>query len=377
MKGKAKILIIGVTPPPIHGAAIYFDNLINSELLNSDFQILHLNTRMSNDNWATPKVTLTKLFLGFKYMLVLLRYYATMNVKIVFTQISYSTSGLFKDFFIIGISKLFKKPIIVTILGSGQKERYLESGKIYKYFMLRSFSNADLILVHTKNMIERDWLEQTQKFRTYIIPYATKPMFNINIAKSNLLNKDANKITIIFMSTFTRSKGIFDTLHAAVKILNSDLNVRFVFAGEWQNKEDEAEATSILRGIVDRTRVDFPGYISMESKKSYLLGCDIFVLPTYYPTEDMPLAILDSMNAGLAIVTTQHAGIPEVIKENVNGLFCQKQDPEDIAAKMSILIKNANLLRQMQLNNVNEYFDKYSYNNYEKKIDQILKSMAI
>lgn len=53
--------------------------------------------------------------------------------------------------------------------------------------------------------------------------------------------------------------------------------------------------------------------------------CYIFALPTRYPNEGQPISILEAMGNGMFIITTDHAGIPDVVDNNINGLVLNSQ----------------------------------------------------
>lgn len=372
---KKNLLIIGAIPPPIHGAAIYFENISKSKILNSRYNIKLFNARFNKNLEELETFTLSKYLLALKYSCQLVYLLLTSKIDIVFTQISYSNSGFFKDSFFIQIAKLFRKKVVSTILVSGQAEKYYAHGKIYRWWLYRTFKNSDVIMAHTKNIIERDWIEKIKKLNYVIIPYATKPLFTKQEAIKNLDIKDEKNITIIFMSNFYETKGIFDALKAAVSVVNTNPDILFKFAGNWTNSIDKAKAVLILKELKYPEQIQFVGYITDDIKKKYLLKADIFILPTFYAKEDMPLAILDSMSAGIAIVTTEQGGIAEVVKENVNGLFCKKQDATDLTEKLIYLINNISILRKMQKLNIDDYFSKYAYSNYENRIEEIFESL--
>ena len=56
-----------------------------------------------------------------------------------------------------------------------------------------------------------------------------------------------------------------------------------------------------------------------------LKECYIFALPTRYPNEGQPISILEAMGNGMFIITTDHAGIPDVVDNNINGLVLNCQ----------------------------------------------------
>jgi len=66
-------------------------------------------------------------------------------------------------------------------------------------------------------------------------------------------------------------------------------------------------------------------------------GVDIFVIPSV--KEGVPYVLLEAMAAGLAIVATTVGGIPEIIKDQKNGLLVPPKNPLALAEAMEKLIR--------------------------------------
>ena len=47
-------------------------------------------------------------------------------------------------------------------------------------------------------------------------------------------------------------------------------------------------------------------------------------MPTRYPNEGQPISILEAMGNGMFIITTDHAGIPDIVEDGVNGIVMGK-----------------------------------------------------
>jgi colanic acid/amylovoran biosynthesis glycosyltransferase len=65
---------------------------------------------------------------------------------------------------------------------------------------------------------------------------------------------------------------------------------------------------------------------------------DIFVLPTQYPPEGQPFAILEAMAAGLPIVSTPRGAIPLMVEDGVNGILLPEGDEAALAAALRRLV---------------------------------------
>jgi glycosyltransferase involved in cell wall biosynthesis len=70
-----------------------------------------------------------------------------------------------------------------------------------------------------------------------------------------------------------------------------------------------------------------------------LAAADIFVMPSLW--EGLPLAILEAMFAGKAIVASRTSGIPEAIDDRVNGLLTPPGDVVALTDALQLLVQNA------------------------------------
>ena len=87
-------------------------------------------------------------------------------------------------------------------------------------------------------------------------------------------------------------------------------------------------------GLADRVRLHG---VAPEALKQQLLGeCGVFVQhsmtdPATGDEEGLPAAIQEAMAAGLAVVSTRHAGIPEAVIEGETGLLVDEGDVDAMA----------------------------------------------
>ena len=79
--------------------------------------------------------------------------------------------------------------------------------------------------------------------------------------------------------------------------------------------------------------IEFIGWVSDEKKIQYLNKADAFILPSY--NEGLPISILEAMTYGLPIVSTKVGGIPEVLKDGINGFLIEPGNE----CQLSLIIK--------------------------------------
>ncbi len=133
-----------------------------------------------------------------------------------------------------------------------------------------------------------------------------------------------NLPVILYAGRFSRLKGVFDLLDAATNLVHGGPEFQLVFIGNGTADEeallhDVIEARGI-RGIVHV-------YGATNTYQEFLGGSDIFVLPSY--VEGLPIGLLEAMANGLPVVATNVGGIPEGVREGIDGKLVP---PGDIAA---------------------------------------------
>lgn len=92
--------------------------------------------------------------------------------------------------------------------------------------------------------------------------------------------------------------------------------------------------------------------------------------------EGIPNVIKESMAIGLAVVSTYHAGIPEIIEHNKSGLLCDEKDSEGLYENMCNLINNSDLNAKITENArkvVEKNFDCLKQN---KKFEALLDNIT-
>ena len=77
--------------------------------------------------------------------------------------------------------------------------------------------------------------------------------------------------------------------------------------------------------------------------------------------EGLPISIIEAMSAGLPIVSTSVGGIPDIVKEGVNGFLSESLDVDDFVKTIRrFLSMSATDLAKMKEANKNEYNEKYT-----------------
>jgi glycosyltransferase involved in cell wall biosynthesis len=154
--------------------------------------------------------------------------------------------------------------------------------------------------------------------------------------------------TVLSLGRFTDIKANYLTLIAFRRALESVPDARMVMAGDGELLET-CRTLARAWGIADR--VTFPGAVRHAEITPLFENACCFaqhsVTPSYGDAEGTPVAILEAGAAGLPVISTLHAGIPDVVVDGVTGFLAGERDVESMAANMVRCLENPEMCRSM------------------------------
>jgi glycosyltransferase involved in cell wall biosynthesis len=107
----------------------------------------------------------------------------------------------------------------------------------------------------------------------------------------------------------------------------------------------EQDLRTLARDLQLDDTVHFKGWINREELAKQFGMADIFSLPS--DVEGMPVACLQAMACGMAIVGTKTMGIKEAVQHGENGFLVEKGDIPALADALEKLIKDPALRKNM------------------------------
>jgi glycosyltransferase involved in cell wall biosynthesis len=137
---------------------------------------------------------------------------------------------------------------------------------------------------------------------------------------------------LLFVGRLARDKGLFDLLSSVDRLTNSH-SLELLIVGDGLLK-DELQAEVKQRNLAEE--VSFLGY--RNDVAQLLQSSDIFVLPSY--REGTPRAITEALAAGVPVVSTDIAGIPEQVTHGENGYLVSPGDIDSLTERLAMLISD-------------------------------------
>ena len=249
------------------------------------------------------------------------------------------------------IGTLLKKPTICTPFFHFSNPRYTDLKVID---LLKKF---DLLIVCTN--VEKEFLVQKCKIQPgqiKVIPmgvdYTKFQNFNKNTLsnlsfKEKFFNKNEKKYKLILFCGYKNyEKGALSILKSIPYILKKIKKVYFAFIGP-STVAFNRELSKIKKlekvKIINFSPENLTGYFD-KKKLAAFKEADIYLMPSR--SDAFGISFLEAWSMGKPVIGARIGATPEVIRENIDGLLVEFDNPKDIAQKVIFLLKN-NKLRKL------------------------------
>jgi glycosyltransferase involved in cell wall biosynthesis len=131
------------------------------------------------------------------------------------------------------------------------------------------------------------------------------------------------------VALFRPRKGLEVLLRAlaVLRVVQAPVKLRAVGSFETAQYESDIKGLAAELGVEDQ--VEWRGFSANVNAE--LDELDLFVLPSLFG-EGMPMVVLEAMAAGIPVIGTNVEGVPEVVRDGLEGIIVPPGDPYALAA---------------------------------------------
>jgi 1,2-diacylglycerol 3-alpha-glucosyltransferase len=283
-------------------------------------------------------------------------------------------------YFAIRAAKLHKVPV-VSFIHSIEWElvpKALNNVLLKKYSQIlakkvakRAYNSCNLLITPSNNVAEillwNNIKTQTEVVNLGVDVEKFKPAESSDI-KNELRQKLELKPTDIVLGyhgRISREKDLITLLRAFSRLHLYHQNIKLLIIGEG--------IESIKKQLSSRRGVLLVG--AKNNPIPYLQMMDIYCLTSL--TETTCLSLLEAMSCGIACVSTEVGFIKHYIKNNVNGMFFEKQNPYHLARLIERLMNDEALRKKLGDNARKTVSERFSWDKTAEGIENALESLRI
>lgn len=170
-----------------------------------------------------------------------------------------------------------------------------------------------------------------------------------------------DNVKFLFFGRVIKEKGIEEAIKLVNRLNSENINCTLDIYGQVKD-EYLVELKKMFT-----SKITYYGEIKPDGKTEYeiLSNHDIFILPTEYPGECLPGALIDAYISSLAVLVSNWTYAKEYVKDGINGEIFDYKNYEDMYIKAKKMINN-NLISKYKKESL-KLADNY-------KIEKILKN---
>ncbi len=142
----------------------------------------------------------------------------------------------------------------------------------------------------------------------------------------------------------TAVKGQHTLLDAMELLRARNCSVRLHFAGDGEDRvalQEHVSAAALGDSVV------FHGFVNQDELRKLYANTDVFVLPSF--EEGVPVVLMEAMSLGIPCIATWVNGIPELIRNGIDGLTVSPADPVALANAIAICLQDQRIRQQLSI----------------------------
>jgi len=250
------------------------------------------------------------------------------------------------------IGNFIKKPTICTPFFHFSNPRYTD------FNLIDVLNKFDLLIACTN--LEKQYLVQKCKIlpeKIKVIPMGVdykkfkdsnkKSCSNYSLKQNFFGNNEKKYKLILFCGYKNYEKGALSILKSIPYILKKIKKIYFVFIGPSTiafNQELSKIHKLENARIINFTPDNMTGYFDRK-KIAAFKEADLYLMPSR--SDAFGVSFLEAWSTGKPVIGARIGATPEVIRENIDGLLVEFDNPEDIAQKVISLLKNKRLRKKL------------------------------
>jgi colanic acid/amylovoran biosynthesis glycosyltransferase len=149
------------------------------------------------------------------------------------------------------------------------------------------------------------------------------------------------------VARFVEKKGLEYAIEAVAN-LDAHGEIQYYIAGDGDRRQ---KLERLIKDLDANDRITLLGWRSQEEIAELMQHSHIFLLPSVTAAngdkEGTPTALLEAQSTGLPVVSTYHAGIPEIVEDGETGILVPERDTDALADALQTLIADPDRWSEM------------------------------
>ena len=289
------------------------------------------------------------------------RYMQEHQIDVVLAE--YGTAGSF----ITPICKSLNLPLLVHFHGFDASRKDILNTFKKGYQLMFSYATKIIVVSHAMK----------QALVGQSCP-ETKLLINTCGPHPDYLNikPDNNSNYIISVGRHTYKKAPYLTILAFQKVLEQQPHLKLKMIGDGELFD---VSKNLVKSLALENNIILLGALERKEIIKHLQSAFLFVQHSLVAlngdSEGTPVGIIEAMAAGLPVVSTRHAGIPDVVTENETGFLVDEGDIDAMAEQILTLLNNRDLAGSFGKKGNERILSEFTLQKHIATIDRLIEEI--
>ena len=361
-----KILVVGQTPPPYGGQAMMIQYMLDGKY--EKVEMYHVRMCFSREFNDRGKFSIYKVMHIFTVIWNVWKLRFGKGIHTMYYPVSSAPKvALLRDAIILMCTRWLFKEVVYHFHAAGVSEelpKYPQPLQGLVYWILKKPELAITSSEH--NPKDAEYLKAK---KVEVIPLGIPDRNEEEVRRAYGAN---NYLTVMFMGLLNGTKGEGYVLEAVNMLNKNGYDVRFEFAGKFENEEYEDEFFTKVNEYGLHDKVKYYGIVTGDDKKRMFLDADVFCFPSYFSSESFGIVLLEGMMYQMPLIASKWRGIQSVVEDGKNGFLVDIKNSEQIAEALTILYDNRSLLEKMAKESRQMFVEKYVLGKYLQNMENAM-----
>lgn len=184
-------------------------------------------------------------------------------------------------------------------------------------------------------------------------------------------------IKLVSVSRLTKKKGLEYAIRAVADLVKKYPHIEYRIAGFGVLQK---KLQQLIVSLKMQDHIKLVGRLTQEGVRDLLNESHIFVLPSITDKsgdqEGIPNSLKEAMAVGLPVVSTYHAGIPELVADGISGFLVEEGDEKALAGRIEYLIVHPEIWKALSQNARRTIEINYEYESVNARLTPLLYSLV-
>ncbi len=293
--------------------------------------------------------------------------------RLYMTASSKPMAFVFKDAPILFAARLLRIPVINHLHGNGFSQARAAMPMLARAVLDAAYRSIRLSIVLDPRM--------KYHFDAYARYMSLRTIMNASeladCPTATQTPGDRGLLRVLFLSNIQLYKGLLDLTEAVRRFESSEGRglISLEVVGTIAKSISDISAEELAAELGSLSSARYLGPLDGEAKLAALHRADVFVFPSYHPSEASPLSVIEALSAGLFVIASRIGYVDELLSGTEHRLISPR-DISGLAAALRDASNNPGLLDRARAMNPNTARRRFSVNRYAAELDDAITALS-